>query len=278
MVISQLEQSKARVDSFLQDKIEFHLSSPTYIEQKDKCAKLSVKLKQIESVSHLFHENVIFYKAEQKRYQGNSYRYVVAYARKNVNDIQELLNYLEPTTKSLDAGIENYRQAVEGCNDYAKTIKETEEKLKQEEQEEQESARLQYEEKIKLRKHDPKWIQPVISAQVCKQYQRKQKAIQDIKKEFKYAKITGGGMIDKKLIYDLQTEVKEADEEILEQKMRIANLHLRLLGCKNDLVVKITNCVVANPHLFTFSYQDPDDEPNPCDQTPLKEYVELIEY
>lgn len=63
------------------------------------------------------------------------------------------------------------------------------------------------------REQDPKWEIPHLSSMICDARAKKAAALREIAEERRVARSTGGGVVDLRKIYDLQTDARDAATE-----------------------------------------------------------------
>jgi len=106
-----------------------------------------------------------------------------------------------------------------------------------EEQERQAEAELRQQ-----RLRDPRWMRDVLSGVVCYDTYVRARALDLIRTEQKYARI-GGGMVDKGKLYDLQTNMRRADEEKADTISTAKRIGVSLVPCGTAIVRDIVECL-----------------------------------
>lgn len=88
---------------------------------------------------------------------------------------------------------------------------------------------------------NPKIMQPALSAALCFDASVRIRALSEIRKQQRYAKI-GGGIIDRQAIYELQRTVREADEDASKSRAALKELKVPALTCKRQDVLRFYAC------------------------------------
>jgi len=107
----------------------------------------------------------------------------------------------------------------------------------QEERERQAEAR---EREQRLR--DPSWMKTVLSGVVCYDAYVRARALELIRIEQKYAN-AGGGIVDKVKLYDLQTNMRRADEEKTDTIAAAKRVGVALVSCSAAPVRDLVECL-----------------------------------
>lgn len=118
---------------------------------------------------------------------------------------------------------------------------------------------------------DPKAMTVVYSAEICWYQTSRRESMAAIAKEMKYARVTGGGMVDRKAIYDWQQDVRKADDSIPPIQKQLKALKAKALPCSDKTVSALVECL--NGPLGSVLEQAPEH----CDSPPYSEYVNVIE-
>ncbi len=87
---------------------------------------------------------------------------------------------------------------------------------------------------------NPKVVQLVISAEMCREQKARAGALAEINKQKKYSRI--GGVVVLKRIADLQDELRDADERIAVQKKRLKEGKFSPLACASAPVQGLLKC------------------------------------
>lgn len=89
---------------------------------------------------------------------------------------------------------------------------------------------------------DPAWMKTVLSAVSCWDDYVKSRSLELIRDEQKYAK-TGGGVVDKGKLYELQLHMRHADEDKVDTAAAAKRFHVVVTGCREPAVQKVVACL-----------------------------------
>lgn len=92
---------------------------------------------------------------------------------------------------------------------------------------------------------DPKAIAIALSVGSCTAQDERRDALKEIATQRRYARSTGGGIVDMASIHAYQRDVREADERIAQMKDSARARHLKLLSCSDPRIVNADSAYTA---------------------------------
>ena len=121
-------------------------------------------------------------------------------------------------------------------------------------------------------KDDPGTRQVAYSAAICRANAVRAAAKREIDMEFRYA-AQGGDIVDKQKLYDLQQQLRAADEEIKAGAQALNDLHRKLVPCEAAAVIRVRYCLGVDAGEQPSAPEGPDFD---CDSLELRAAREVV--
>ena len=90
---------------------------------------------------------------------------------------------------------------------------------------------------------NPKALGMAMSTALCVWRQKRGDALKEIDAEKRYARTTGGGMVDKQKLYGLQLAVRRADGKLAEINKDLKGLKVKMQPCSAEVIKQLVACV-----------------------------------